>query len=734
MSHALATELDQYAPAGTAEEDQLNPRWVQDAEHKWIHGNHPDATDSQKQCMQEMLLQEQQAFAYTLSDLPGYSGDLQSVEVKLCTDKPIWSPPRNYSPAEREFGDKYVDDLLEAGILEEIPTDSRYASAVTLPAKKGPDGHFTDKRFAVDLRRINEQTIADRYRLPLPEELFRKMRGSKFMTKVDCRAGFFNIALQDNRILTCWWGSKLYRFTRLPFGWVNSTAVFQRIMDYELQAAGLTHCAVVFVDDVCVHSETMEQHIEDVRRLLQLFKRVGLRAHPGKTIVATDAIPYLGHVVTADSIQPEQARVSAMQRLPAPTNADMVRSVLGVLGFYRSYVPNYSLIASPLTKLLGKSVPFEWGDAQAAAYQQLKDALTTEGLALRHPSPDCTFHLYTDWSQSGIAAVLNQRDEHGGEYMVACASRSLNPHEKQYEAWKGEMLAAVWGVKTMRPFLHGTHFHLHTDHRPLLWLLTAKEPTGQQAHWVLSLQDYSYSLVHRPGKKNPADLPSRYPESTVLDIAGARLDETGAPLQHPLPRVLLPDGSPDPTDYDTEIAAHLQACTAQQQHPMCALLLASDWDRLSAGELSWQCLCSITNMTDGLLDGIAPSAEQLLAGNNGILTDVCDMPPDTTQAAESWRQDRLEHAARHWVQAAVPHLRTATTPVQGSYIGEANTQGVRSTQQLDTRSVNATYWPASANGVVLLEPFGGLCAGLEMALRSGTCIKQYLYVDSNPTA
>jgi hypothetical protein len=446
----LATELDQYAPAGTAEEDQLNPRWVQDSEHKWIHGNHPDATPTQKQRMQQMLLQEQQAFAYTLSDLPGYSGDLKSVEVKLCTDKPIWSPPRNYSPAEKEFGDKYADDLLQAGILEEIPTDSRYASAVTLPAKKGPDGRFTDKRFAVDLRRINEQTIADRYRLPLPEELFRKMRGSRFMTKVDCRAGFFNIALQDNRILTCWWGSKLYRFTRLPFGWVNSTAVFQRIMDYELQAAGLTHCAVVFVDDVCVHSETMEQHIDDVRRLLQLFKRVGLRAHPGKTIVATDAIPYLGHVVTADSIQPEQARVSAMQRLPAPTNADMVRSVLGVLGFYRSYVPNYSLIASPLTKLLGKSVPFEWGETQAAAYQQLKDALTTEGLALRHPSPDCTFHLYTDWSQSGIVAVLNQRDEHGGEYMVACTSRSLNPHEKRYEAWKGEMLAAVWGVKTMR--------------------------------------------------------------------------------------------------------------------------------------------------------------------------------------------------------------------------------------------------------------------------------------------
>ena len=87
--------------------------------------------------------------------------------------------------------------------------------------------------------------------------------------------------------------------------------------------------------------------------------------------------------------------------------------------------------------------------------------------------------------------------------MVACVSRSLNEHEQRYEAWKGEMLAAVWGVKMMRIYLHGTpHFYIHTDHRPLLWLLTAREPTGQQARWVLSLQEYTFSLVHRPGSRN----------------------------------------------------------------------------------------------------------------------------------------------------------------------------------------------------------------------------------------
>jgi len=282
--------------------------------------------------------------------------------------------------------------------------------------------------------------------------------------------------------------------------------------------------------------------------------------------------------VSADTVAPEKAKVAAMQRLPTPTNADMVRNVLGVLRFYRAYIPNYSIIAAPLNKLLKKDSVFEWGSEQQEAYDQLKAALATPGVALRHPDQNLSYHLYTDWSQNGIAAVLNQRDAEGNEFMVACASRSLNPHEKRYEAWKGEMLGAVWGVKTMRPYLHGTHFCLHTDHRPLLWLLTAKEPTGQQARWVLSLQDYTFSIVHRPGKKNLADLPSRYPEPTVLDTCGARLDDTGAPLHHPLPRVLFPDGTVDPTDYTAELLVpYASGPRTGEAHPVCAMLLQVPW-------------------------------------------------------------------------------------------------------------------------------------------------------------
>ena len=152
------------------------------------------------------------------------------------------------------------------------------------------------------------------------------------------------------------------------------------------------------------------QHLEHLEKLLRRFEAVGMRCHPSKTILAGSSMPYLGHVVSADGMRPEDAKVSAIMALPVPTSCEQVRSVLGVIGFYRCYVPHFSAIAKPLNALLKKHCRFEWGEEQRVAYTALKAALTTPGLVLRHPDPTKPFHLYTDWSTNGIAAVLNQRE------------------------------------------------------------------------------------------------------------------------------------------------------------------------------------------------------------------------------------------------------------------------------------------------------------------------------------
>jgi hypothetical protein len=99
------------------------------------------------------------------------------------------------------------------------------------------------------------------------------------------------------------------------------------------------------------------------------------------------------------------------------------------------------------------------------------------------------FTLHTDWSTKGLGAILTQADEQGGQRMVACISRSLNVHEARYPAWKGELLAVVWAVRHFKPYLAGRDFTVVTDHRPLLWLMSAAELAGQQERWVLALQE-----------------------------------------------------------------------------------------------------------------------------------------------------------------------------------------------------------------------------------------------------
>ncbi|KAF6258012.1 hypothetical protein COO60DRAFT_1164663 [Scenedesmus sp. NREL 46B-D3] len=121
-------------------------------------------------------------------------------------------------------------------------------------------------------------------------------------------------------------------------------------------------------------------------------------------------------------------------------------------------------------------------------------------------------------------------------------------------------------------------------------------------------------------------------------------------------------------------------------------------------------------------------------GHNGSFADAYELPPETNQPAAMWLTERLSAAAQRWVSAAVPAQPTRAAPLPGALRGEPDAFGVCATQQLCTQPVAFSFFPAAAQGVVLLEPFGGLCAGLEMLLRNGTAVKHYYYLDSNATS
>lgn len=215
--------LDQLTPDGETEQPH-DASWTIDPEGKWILGNHPDSTPEQRQKLREVLVKHQHSsFAYSLKDLVPYTGPLGPAHFELKEDKAMWQPQRQYTMDELAVGDEKVGEMLEASIISEVPTTNRHASAITLPMKRAPDGSWTDKRFCIDLRHVNSNTVVDKYGLPLPEQLFQRMRGCRFMTKLDMRSGFFAVALdEDSKLQTAfWWRGKLYAFNRLPFGHVS---------------------------------------------------------------------------------------------------------------------------------------------------------------------------------------------------------------------------------------------------------------------------------------------------------------------------------------------------------------------------------------------------------------------------------------------------------------------------------------------------------------------------------
>ena len=209
-----------------------------------------------------------------------------------------------------------------------------------------------------------------------------------------------------------------------------------------------------------------------------------------------DSIDFLGHRISAGKLEPQTDKLAAVRDLPAPTDLSGLRAALGLFSYYRKFVANFSTIAFPLNSLLKKDRPWIWGEAQAAAFLELKEQLCGAAI-LQLPDAYSPFILTTDWSQRGMGAILSQVGKDGEEHPVCFASRSCNPAEQNYSSFEGECLAVVWATSHFRPYLFGNSFHLVTDHEPLKWIMTTTKLTGKLARWSLLLQEYDFTVEHR---------------------------------------------------------------------------------------------------------------------------------------------------------------------------------------------------------------------------------------------
>jgi hypothetical protein len=237
--------------------------YEKDPDHRWIYGGAREYSQADWAGLKTIMQENKASFAYSVADLPGYCGDAGPCHVLLNTTDPIRSFPRRKSELEQTIENDKCLELMMNGIIVPCPHHNNlYAANNTLPAKKDAENNWTDRRFCTDLRQINAATIADPLQMPLVQDLFELTRDSTIFTKLDLRAGYHQIPVaEDSQAkLAFWWGKDLFMYKRMPMGAKNSSAIFQRIMDFELTKAGLSHCAMAYQDDILIHSRCPKEH------------------------------------------------------------------------------------------------------------------------------------------------------------------------------------------------------------------------------------------------------------------------------------------------------------------------------------------------------------------------------------------------------------------------------------------------------------------------------------------
>lgn len=441
-------------------------------------------------------------FQDVLTDVPGRTDVIQH-EVQLTTNEPIRNRPYQIPYAIREAVRDEIQKMIDMDIIE--PSESPYASSVVV-AKKS-DG---SNRICIDFRKLNKVTVFDAEPMPDPEEMMAKISQSRYFSKIDLCKGYWQIPMrpQDRDLTSFLSPDGLFRFKVMPFGMSNSPATFNRLMRKVLKGLQYTVC---FLDDILIHTESFEEHLLELKRVFERLRQAHLTAKPSKCEIGQIQLVYLGHIIGEGVMKPTDEKIKAIQEAPRPTTKKEVRSFLGLLGYYRKFVPNFSTVAAPLSDLTKKGVPnrFDWRPECEQSFKTLKSMLLFSPI-LRLPDLSKTFILRTDASNLGVGAVLMQ-DHDGKKYPVAYASRKLLDREQRYSVIEKECLAIVWALQKFQPYLYGRSFVIETDHQPLVHLQKAKVPNSRLMRWSLFLQSYDFHTEVIKGSENiGADFLSRH--------------------------------------------------------------------------------------------------------------------------------------------------------------------------------------------------------------------------------
>ncbi|MEL7427030.1 MAG: RNase H-like domain-containing protein [Bacteroidota bacterium] len=424
--------------------------------------------------------------------------------------EPVRQSPYRTTPVKQAAIDKYVREMVEAGIA--IPSISPWASPLIVVLQ--PDGRGgTKRRVCIDLRRVNAvcQPDGGSQALPLIVDLLDNVQGSTVFSTVDHASGYTQWAVApEQRGLTAFVSHEgLFESTRLTFGVASAPAAYQRamlaLMSSLFRRKLVSHRPLVYIDDNLLVGRDHVTHLRDLVNFLRFMRAWRIALRQGKCAFFRKKVQYLGHEISAEGFQPLTANTDAVLALTVPQDVSQVRTFIGGIGHYRRFISNFADLAAPLHALTKKDVAWNWTGECQRSFEELRARMASAPI-LGVPRHDEDFTLLTDASRLAMGGVLQQKDK-----PVAYWSKSFNAAQKNYSATERELAAVVYALRHFYPYLGDRKFLLITDHSALRWLHTMRETANQRiATWMATINSFDFDVQHQPGRLlAPADMLSR---------------------------------------------------------------------------------------------------------------------------------------------------------------------------------------------------------------------------------
>ncbi|XP_055584860.1 uncharacterized protein LOC129737726 [Uranotaenia lowii] len=408
---------------------------------------------------------------------------------------------------------KEVDRMLSLDVIEEA-VFSPWNNPLVAVKKK--DGRY---RVCLDARHLNSIMVNEGYPIPQISAIINNLGGCSYISSIDLKDAFWQMPLQQkSRPLTAFTVPSRghYQFKVVPFGICTASQGLARLMTHLF--ADMEPFVFHYLDDIIICSKTFDEHVAVLQEVATRLRQANLTISPEKSKFCRQRIKYLGYVLSEGGWRVDEEKVESIVKFPVPNTRKEVQRFLGLCGWYRRFIPEFSRIAAPITELTKAKIKFRWTTAAEEAFLKLKSALVTAPV-LAMPDYTKPFSIACDASDVAIGAVLTQ-DIEGEEHPISYFSQKLSSSERKYTVTEKECLAVIRAIEKFRGYIEGVRFVVYCDHSALSYLKTLKNPTALMSRWLLRLNAFDFEIRYRKGSCNTVpDALSRVVCSLVFSIS-----------------------------------------------------------------------------------------------------------------------------------------------------------------------------------------------------------------------